>query len=140
MVPPILRRSLTRRDSSVAVKFLSPEWAEAVKTALNADDAFRQAASGKKAVIQQVINAPEGPAHYWIKIDDGAIDMGLGDAEGADSTITDPRKYIAVGRRAIADTVTDLCHAVAPRQAASAGQRDARTRCTGWTNLRAVHP
>ena len=73
----------------MAVKFLSPEWAEAVKTALNADDAFRQASSGKKAVIQQVITAPEGPAHYWIKIDDGAIDMGLGDAEGADSTITE---------------------------------------------------
>ena len=38
----------------------------------------------------------------------------------------DPRAHIAAGRRAIADTVADLCRAVAPRQAAGAGQRDAR--------------
>jgi fructose-bisphosphate aldolase class II len=35
----------------------------------------------------------------------------------------DPRGYLTAGRRAIADTVADLCHAVAP---ARAGQRDAR--------------
>jgi len=55
-----------------------------------------------------------------------AYTAAIRDSLSDDSTITDPRKYIAVGRRAIADTVTDLCHAVAPRQAASAGQRDAR--------------
>jgi putative sterol carrier protein len=73
----------------VAVKFLSSEWAEAVKTALNGDDAFRNAAAGKKAVIQQVITTSDGPTQYWIKIDDGTIDMGIGDAVGPDSTITE---------------------------------------------------
>ena len=73
----------------MAVKFLSSEWAEAVKTALNADDAFRNAAAGKKAVIQQVITTSDGPTQYWIKIDDGTIDMGIGDAVGPDSTITE---------------------------------------------------
>ncbi len=68
----------------MAVKFLSSEWAEAVKTALNADDAFRHAAAGKKAVIQQVITTSDGPTQYWIKIDDGTIDMGIGDAVGPD--------------------------------------------------------
>ncbi|HTI74221.1 MAG TPA: class II fructose-bisphosphate aldolase [Mycobacterium sp.] len=48
------------------------------------------------------------------------------DALATDPTVTDPRKYVALGRRAIADAVSDLCRAVAPRQAASAGQRDAR--------------
>ena len=48
----------------MAVKFLSSEWAEAVKTALNADDAFRHAAAGKKAVIQQVITTSDGPTQY----------------------------------------------------------------------------
>ncbi|OBF38058.1 fructose-bisphosphate aldolase [Mycobacterium sp. ACS1612] len=38
----------------------------------------------------------------------------------------DPRGYLASGRRAIADTVAELCEAVATRQAASAGQGDAR--------------
>ena len=73
----------------MAVKFLSSEWAEAVKTALNEDDAFRNAAAGKKAVIQQVITTSDGPTQYWIKIDDGTIDMGIGDAVGPDSTITE---------------------------------------------------
>jgi fructose-bisphosphate aldolase class II len=41
-------------------------------------------------------------------------------------TQADPRKYVTAGRRAIADTVADLCRVVAPRKAASAGQRDAR--------------
>jgi putative sterol carrier protein len=73
----------------VSVKFLSQEWAEAVKTALNADDAFRQAATGKKAVVQQVITTTEGSTNYWIRIEDGTIDMGLGDTEAPDSTITE---------------------------------------------------
>jgi putative sterol carrier protein len=73
----------------VAVKFLSQEWADAVKTALNADDAFRQAAAGKKAAVQQVITTGDGSTHYWIRIEDGTIDMGLGDTETPDSTITE---------------------------------------------------
>jgi putative sterol carrier protein len=72
----------------VAVKFLSPEWAATLKTELNADDAFRQAASGQHATIQQVISGDGGDTHYWIRIEDGTIDMGLGDAEGADATIS----------------------------------------------------
>jgi putative sterol carrier protein len=72
----------------VTVKFLSPEWAETLKTELNAADAFRQASTGQHATIQQIISGPEGDTHYWIRIDDGTIDMGLGDVEGADATIT----------------------------------------------------
>jgi fructose-bisphosphate aldolase class II len=48
------------------------------------------------------------------------------DSLSTDPTVTDPRKYVALGRRAIADTVFDLCRAVAPRRVASVGQRDAR--------------
>ena len=72
----------------MAVKFLSPEWAETLKTELNADHAFRQAATGQHATIQQVISGDGGVTHYWIRIEDGTIDMGLGDAEGADATIS----------------------------------------------------
>jgi fructose-bisphosphate aldolase class II len=52
----------------------------------------------------------------------GAIRAGL----SGEPTRVDPREYVAAGRRAIADTVADLCRAVAPRHAATAGQRDAR--------------
>jgi len=54
-----------------------------------------------------------------------AYTAAIRESLSTDVAMTDPRKYVAVGRRAIADTVSDLCHAVAPRRAASAGQRDA---------------
>jgi putative sterol carrier protein len=70
------------------VKFLSPEWAEAVKAQLNASEAFRSAAASQQATIQQVITGGDGDTHYWIVIADGQIDMGVGDADDPDATIT----------------------------------------------------
>ena len=72
----------------MSVQFLSTEWADAVKAELNANDAFRQAAASQQATIQQVITSGEGDTHYWIVIADGAIDMGVGDADAPDATIT----------------------------------------------------
>ncbi len=72
----------------MTVRFLSTEWAEAVKTQLNGNDEFRQASAGQHATIQQVITSGEGDTHYWIEIAEGTIDMGVGDAEGPDATIT----------------------------------------------------
>jgi putative sterol carrier protein len=72
----------------VSVKFLSDEWAQALKVELNQSEEFRQAAAGQKATIQQVITGGEGDMHYWITIGEGQIDMGTGDIEGEDATIT----------------------------------------------------
>jgi putative sterol carrier protein len=72
----------------VAVQFLSSEWAEAVKAELNGDDAFRSAAGAHRATIQQVITSDEVETHYWIKIADGGIDLGVGDVEAPEATIT----------------------------------------------------
>ena len=72
----------------MSVMFLSDEWASALKAELNQSDAFRQAAAGQKATIQQVITGGDGETHYWITIGDGAIDLGVGDVEGEDATIT----------------------------------------------------
>jgi putative sterol carrier protein len=72
----------------VAVKFLSPEWAEQLAAALNARESFTAAAAGKKARLQQVITG-EAQTRYWIVIDDGTIEMGLGDLQPpVDATIT----------------------------------------------------
>lgn len=71
----------------MAVKFLSPEWAEQLKATLNARESFRQAAAGKQARLQQVITGDE-ESRYWITIDDGTIDLGVGDLDAADATIT----------------------------------------------------
>lgn len=73
----------------MSVKFLSEEWAEALKTALNADEAFRTAAGAGSARIQQVITQEAGETRYWIVIADGAIDMGIGDLDPVDATITE---------------------------------------------------
>jgi putative sterol carrier protein len=72
----------------VSVKFLSDEWAHALKAELNQSEEFRRAAAGQKATIQQVITGVEGETHYWITIDDGTIDLGTGDIESEDATIT----------------------------------------------------
>jgi putative sterol carrier protein len=43
---------------------------------------------GKNAVIQMVIaEAPAGDVHYWMRIGDGTVSAGLGDADNADVTI-----------------------------------------------------
>lgn len=72
----------------MTVPFLSTEWADAVKAQLNASEEFRAAASGKKATIQQVITSGGDETHYWIEIADGTIDLGVGDANEPDATIT----------------------------------------------------
>ena len=72
----------------MSVTFLSTEWADAVKAQLNANDEFRKASAGQKAMIQQIITSDEGQTHYWIEIVDGTIDMGVGDADAPEATIT----------------------------------------------------
>lgn len=72
----------------MSMPFLSTEWADAVKAQLNANEEFRSAASGQRATIQQIITSDGEATHYWIEIADGTIDMGVGDAEDPDATIT----------------------------------------------------
>lgn len=71
-------------------KFLSEEWGDAVRDAVNGSDAFKSASKGVQLTIQQVINnVPEqGEARYWTEINDGTIAGGVGDAPNADVTIT----------------------------------------------------
>jgi putative sterol carrier protein len=70
----------------MSVPFLSPEWADRLKQALNERPSFRTAAAGKRARLQQVITGnPE--RRYWIVIDDGSIDLGVGEIESPDATI-----------------------------------------------------
>jgi putative sterol carrier protein len=72
----------------MSVKFLSDEWAAALRAELNESEDFRQAAAGHKATIQQIITGAEGTTNYWITIGDGKIDLGVGDIDGEDATIT----------------------------------------------------
>jgi len=69
------------------VKFLSQEWVDAYNDAV-AVDAVRTAMKGKSAVIQMLIaEAPAGEVHYYMRIGDGTVAAGLGDADSAEVTI-----------------------------------------------------
>ena len=71
------------------VKYLSQEWVDAYNAALAGDDAVRAALKGKSAALQMVISgAPQGEVRYWLRLADGDASAGLGDADGADVTIS----------------------------------------------------
>ncbi len=71
------------------VRFLSEEWVAELKERLNASEAFASKAKGARATLLQVITGtPEGERRYWIRIDDGTVDMGIGDVERPDAVIT----------------------------------------------------
>jgi len=72
----------------VAVKFLSEEWASEVKGALSQSDAVKSAAGSMTARIQQVVNGPDGETKYWFKLEGGNVDLGLGEIDNPDATIT----------------------------------------------------
>jgi putative sterol carrier protein len=71
------------------VRFLSPEWIDAYNATVAADDSVRAAMKGKSAVLQMLIGeAPGGEIRYWLRIGDGTVSAALGDAEGAEVTIS----------------------------------------------------
>jgi putative sterol carrier protein len=71
------------------VKYLSQEWIDEYNAALAKDDAVRGALKGKSAAIQMVVSdAPQGEVRYWLRIADGTASTGLGDADGAEVTIS----------------------------------------------------
>ncbi len=71
------------------MRFLSPEWAEAFKAALNADPSFREGIAGQRVRLQNVITDVDGgEVRYWMRIEDGTVDLGLGEIEAPDAVIT----------------------------------------------------
>jgi len=72
----------------VAIRFLSEEWAQAVKDGLNANEAFRSASKGSRALIQQVVTKGDDDLSYWMEIDNGTAEVGTGRAEKPSLTIT----------------------------------------------------
>ncbi len=72
------------------MKFLSEEWANTLKDLVNASDEFKQVAAKTSTKIQQIVtDAPDGDIHYWITLDGGVIDVGVGDIADAEITITE---------------------------------------------------
>lgn len=81
------------------VKFLSEEWSEEVKQRLNESEGFKSTSGGSSARLQQIILSEDGERRYWVKIGDGEVDMGIGDIEDPDVTITqDYETAVAMAR------------------------------------------
>ena len=73
----------------MAIRYLSDEWAQRATEALNTNDAFKNAITGVTLTVQQnVTGGPEGDKSYFMKIDGGDAQLAIGEAEGADVTIT----------------------------------------------------
>jgi putative sterol carrier protein len=72
----------------VAVKFLSEEWAQEVKGALQGNDQIKTAAGSMTARVQQVITNSDGETRYWFTMEGGQVDLGMGDIDNPDATIT----------------------------------------------------
>ena len=72
----------------MGVQFLSDEWAQAVKGALASNDSVKSAAGSMTARVQQVVTAPDGEKRYWFKLEGGTVDLGMGDIDNPDATIT----------------------------------------------------
>ena len=71
------------------LKNLSPEWIDAYNATVADSESVRAAMKGKNAVLQMLIaEAPDGDIHYWLRIGDGTVSAALGDAEGAEVTIS----------------------------------------------------
>jgi putative sterol carrier protein len=88
----------------MAVKFLSQEWADQLTAALNSSDDFAAAAAAHQTRIQQVVTGgPGGESRYYFTVDHGAAQIGLGEAEGAEATISQSYDTaVAISKRELA--------------------------------------
>jgi putative sterol carrier protein len=72
----------------MGVQFLSEEWTKAVQDALNDNAAFRSSLGTMSARLQQVVTTSDGEKRYWLTVGEGKVELGAGDLENADATIT----------------------------------------------------
>lgn len=69
--------------------YLSATWFDDLNSAARADDRLRAATAGARVVIQQVVTGgPVGDFRYWVRVDNGSVVTGPGDAERPDATVT----------------------------------------------------
>ena len=72
----------------MGVNFLSEEWAQQVQEKLNSNDSFKSAAGSQTAKIQQVVTTPDGEKKYYFKLEGGAAELGIGEIDSPDATIS----------------------------------------------------
>ncbi len=69
--------------------FLSRAWFDEVNDAARSG-AVRTAAAGASVTVQQIVtDGPDGVVRYWLRVEDGSVEIGRGDAECPDATVTE---------------------------------------------------
>lgn len=62
-------------------RYLSQAWFDEVNEAARKSTALRDGTAGMQLTLQQVVTGtPEGDLRYWVRIDDGTVETGLGTA------------------------------------------------------------
>jgi len=74
----------------VSVKYLSDEWAKEVTNILQNTEAVTKTIKGQNFLIQMVVtDVPDrGEVKWYARATDGVPEVQIGEAEGADATIT----------------------------------------------------
>lgn len=74
----------------MGVKYLSDDWAKEVNNRLQSSEAVLNAAKGQSVTIQQVVtDVPDrGEVKYYFKLADGQPEVGVGDIENPEATIS----------------------------------------------------
>jgi hypothetical protein len=85
------------------LRFLTPEWLQALDGAARADASLATATADLALVLeQQVVGLPEGPFRYHITFDHGSVSVAEGPAASADVRFTQDvatARAIAAGTR-----------------------------------------
>lgn len=70
------------------VQFLTEEWADAVESAVNASEGFRNAVANAALKLQfNISDAPSGDVQYYLAAADGSAEVAVGELADADVTI-----------------------------------------------------
>lgn len=88
--------------------YLSPAWFDDVNQVARAADELRRTTSGARVVLQQVVTRPAGDVRYWVRLDDGSVQVGPGDAERPTATVTQSYETavaVSRGERSIEDAI-----------------------------------
>lgn len=69
--------------------YLSPAWFDEVNEAARTDLQLHPDSAGGRVTVQQIVTGgPGGEVRYWVRVDDGRLDIGTGAAEEPDATVT----------------------------------------------------
>ncbi|MDP9401986.1 MAG: SCP2 sterol-binding domain-containing protein [Actinomycetota bacterium] len=65
-------------------RYLSQAWFDEVNEAARSSSSLQQATAGARLTLQQVVTGGrEGDLRYWVRVEDGSVQVALGDAQAA---------------------------------------------------------